>query len=43
MKTKGDFYEMQIHKSEFTPLTIDESFRIEPQVYKCICMGLGYF
>jgi len=29
MKTKGDFYEMQIHKSEFTPLTIDESFRIE--------------
>ena len=23
------FYEMQIHKSEFTPLRFDDSFRIE--------------
>ena len=26
---KNDFYEMQIHKSEFTPLSFDNSFRIE--------------
>ena len=26
---KNDFYEMQIHKSEFTPLSFDDSFRIE--------------
>jgi len=29
MNKERDFYEMQIHKSEFTPLSLDESFRIE--------------
>lgn len=29
MNKEDDFYEMQIHKSEFTPLSFDDSFRIE--------------